>query len=120
MYYHQKSTFEMTTDFYSLMGGMDVCIPAFAESGYLQNQGSSTFAMAVECNVRQNTSSPCGVFRLYVKFYIPPARFPFLSQDALEHRTLTSTRTDWLLHGQQLCAKLLLSEPSAVGMPQIS
>ncbi|KAK0204984.1 hypothetical protein DFS33DRAFT_1259694 [Desarmillaria ectypa] len=39
------------TDFYALMKEMDVCLPAFADKGYYQHQASSTFAMAVECNV---------------------------------------------------------------------
>ncbi|KAK0193988.1 hypothetical protein F5146DRAFT_413805 [Armillaria mellea] len=39
------------TDFYALMKEMDVCLPAFADNGYYQRQASSTFAMAVECNV---------------------------------------------------------------------
>ncbi|KAK0469566.1 uncharacterized protein EV420DRAFT_1633985 [Desarmillaria tabescens] len=39
------------TDFYTLMKGMDVCLPAFADNGYYQYQASSTFVMAVECNV---------------------------------------------------------------------
>ncbi|PBK75884.1 hypothetical protein ARMSODRAFT_950233 [Armillaria solidipes] len=39
------------TDFYALMKEMDICLPAFADNGYYQRQASSTFAMAVECNV---------------------------------------------------------------------
>lgn len=38
-------------EFYAMMGGMDVCVPAFAENGYYEHQASSTFVMAVECNV---------------------------------------------------------------------
>lgn len=37
--------------FYELMGGMDICIPAFAENGYYEHQASSTFAMSLECDV---------------------------------------------------------------------
>ncbi|KAL0955048.1 hypothetical protein HGRIS_003966 [Hohenbuehelia grisea] len=37
--------------FYEMMGEMDICIPAFAENGYYEHQASSTFAMAVECEV---------------------------------------------------------------------
>lgn len=33
------------------MGSMDICLPNFAESGYYHAQASSTFAMALECNV---------------------------------------------------------------------
>jgi hypothetical protein len=39
-------------EFYELMSQMDICVPAFAEFGYYRMQASSTFAMAVECNVR--------------------------------------------------------------------
>ncbi|KAJ7261789.1 hypothetical protein B0H12DRAFT_1013278 [Mycena haematopus] len=39
-------------DFYKLMSEMDICVPAFsADHGYYDDQASSTFAMAVECNV---------------------------------------------------------------------
>ncbi|KAJ7170873.1 hypothetical protein C8R43DRAFT_875713 [Mycena crocata] len=39
-------------DFYTLMSSMDICIPAFSrENGYYDVQASSTFAMAVECDV---------------------------------------------------------------------
>jgi len=38
-------------EFYELMSQMDICVPAFAELGYYRMQASSTFAMAVECNV---------------------------------------------------------------------
>ena len=41
----------VVTEFYELMSQMDICLPAFAENGYFQAQASSTFAMAVECNV---------------------------------------------------------------------
>jgi hypothetical protein len=41
-------------EFYELMSQMDVCVPAFAEFGYYRMQASSTFAMAVQCNVRDN------------------------------------------------------------------
>ncbi|KAF4571606.1 hypothetical protein EYR36_008948 [Pleurotus pulmonarius] len=37
--------------FYELMGSMDICIPAFAENGYYEHQASSTFTMALECDV---------------------------------------------------------------------
>ncbi|KAJ7650072.1 hypothetical protein FB45DRAFT_731699 [Roridomyces roridus] len=40
------------SDFYELMGSMDICIPAFSPTNsYYDNQASSTFAMAVECDV---------------------------------------------------------------------
>lgn len=43
-------------EFYALMSEMDICVPAFstqsADHGYYEAQASSTFAMAVECNVR--------------------------------------------------------------------
>ncbi|KAJ7158594.1 hypothetical protein C8R46DRAFT_1109642 [Mycena filopes] len=39
-------------DFYALMSKMDICVTAFsADHGYYDAQASSTFAMAVECNV---------------------------------------------------------------------
>ncbi|KAJ7928846.1 hypothetical protein B0H13DRAFT_2652777 [Mycena leptocephala] len=39
-------------EFYALMSQMDICVPAFsADHGYYNDQASSTFAMAVECNV---------------------------------------------------------------------
>ncbi|KAJ7031326.1 hypothetical protein C8F04DRAFT_960524 [Mycena alexandri] len=40
-------------DFYALMSSMDICVTAFesADNGYYEAQASSTFAMAVECNV---------------------------------------------------------------------
>ncbi|KAJ7678990.1 hypothetical protein DFH06DRAFT_975066 [Mycena polygramma] len=38
-------------DFYALMSEMDICVPAFSNNGYYDFQASSTFAMAVECNV---------------------------------------------------------------------
>ncbi|KAF8071768.1 hypothetical protein FPV67DRAFT_1560545 [Lyophyllum atratum] len=38
-------------EFYDLMSQMDVCVPAFAENGYYHLQASSTFVMAVQCNV---------------------------------------------------------------------
>ncbi|KAK7033284.1 F-actin-capping protein subunit beta [Favolaschia claudopus] len=40
-------------DFYELMSSMDICVPAFSvkDHGYYEDQASSTFAMAVECNV---------------------------------------------------------------------
>ncbi|KAJ6513047.1 hypothetical protein C8R45DRAFT_812313 [Mycena sanguinolenta] len=40
-------------DFYQLMSQMDICVPAFStqDNGYYDDQASSTFAMAVECNV---------------------------------------------------------------------
>lgn len=38
-------------EFYELMSQMDICVPAFAEFGYYRIQASSTFAMAVQCNV---------------------------------------------------------------------
>ncbi|KAG6821343.1 hypothetical protein H0H93_000204 [Arthromyces matolae] len=38
-------------EFYDIMKDMDICVPAFAEAGYYHNQASSTFAMAVQCNV---------------------------------------------------------------------
>jgi len=39
-------------DFYQLMSEMDICVPAFSgDHGYYEDQASSTFAMAVECNV---------------------------------------------------------------------
>ncbi|KAF8206217.1 hypothetical protein K438DRAFT_1816815, partial [Mycena galopus ATCC 62051] len=40
-------------DFYKLMSEMDICVPAFesADHGYYDDQASSTFSMAVECNV---------------------------------------------------------------------
>ena len=41
-----------TVEFYELMSQMDICVPAFAEFGYYRMQASSSFAMAVECNVR--------------------------------------------------------------------
>ena len=42
------------TEFYALMSGMDVCVPAFArnsDTNYV-NQASSTVAMCMENNVR--------------------------------------------------------------------
>ncbi|KAJ7476079.1 hypothetical protein FB451DRAFT_1034412 [Mycena latifolia] len=40
------------SDFYTLMSDMDICVPAFSGgNGYYEDQASSTFAMAVECNV---------------------------------------------------------------------
>jgi hypothetical protein len=38
------------SDFYNLMGGMDICLPAFAGTGtgYFRSQASSTFAMCTE------------------------------------------------------------------------
>jgi len=40
------------SDFYALMSDMDICVPAFSGGpGYYEAQASSTFAMAVECNV---------------------------------------------------------------------
>ncbi|KAJ7455257.1 hypothetical protein B0H11DRAFT_2067394 [Mycena galericulata] len=40
------------SDFYALMSTMDICVPAFSpHNGYYDSQASSTFAMAVECNV---------------------------------------------------------------------
>jgi hypothetical protein len=33
------------------MNEMDVCVPAFAEYGYYRMQASSTFAMAIQCDV---------------------------------------------------------------------
>jgi hypothetical protein len=44
-------TYLRIAEFYELMNQMDVCVPAFAEFGYYRMQASSTFAMAVECNV---------------------------------------------------------------------
>lgn len=44
-------TYLMTAEFYELMSQMDICVPAFAEFGYYRIQASSTFAMAVQCNV---------------------------------------------------------------------
>ncbi|KAG6830880.1 hypothetical protein H0H92_014245 [Tricholoma furcatifolium] len=38
-------------EFYHIMSDMDICVPAFAENGYFHDQASSTFAMAVQCNV---------------------------------------------------------------------
>ncbi|KAJ7364252.1 hypothetical protein DFH08DRAFT_681115 [Mycena albidolilacea] len=39
-------------EFYKLMSEMDICVPAFSvDHGYYDDQASSTFAMAVECNV---------------------------------------------------------------------
>ncbi|KAF7336776.1 putative eukaryotic translation initiation factor 5 [Mycena venus] len=39
-------------DFYKLMSEMDICVPAFfGDHSYYEDQASSTFAMAVECNV---------------------------------------------------------------------
>ncbi|KAF7356316.1 putative eukaryotic translation initiation factor 5 [Mycena venus] len=39
-------------DFYQLMGSMDICVPGFASGNwYYDAQASSTFAMAVECDV---------------------------------------------------------------------
>ncbi|KAJ7761986.1 hypothetical protein DFH07DRAFT_739565 [Mycena maculata] len=39
-------------EFYALMSTMDICVPAFSTGGgYYDAQASSTFAMAVECNV---------------------------------------------------------------------
>ncbi|KAL0955052.1 hypothetical protein HGRIS_003970 [Hohenbuehelia grisea] len=37
--------------FYKMMGEMDICIPAFAGEAYFQHKASSTFAMALECDV---------------------------------------------------------------------
>ncbi|KAJ7761987.1 hypothetical protein DFH07DRAFT_814798 [Mycena maculata] len=40
------------SDFYTLMRTMDICVPAFSTGGgYYDSQASSTFAMAVECDV---------------------------------------------------------------------
>ncbi|KAJ7707475.1 hypothetical protein B0H17DRAFT_918123 [Mycena rosella] len=40
------------SEFYALMSDMDICVPAFSGgTGYYEDQASSTFAMAVECNV---------------------------------------------------------------------
>lgn len=39
------------------MSTMDICVPAFAENGYYEDQASSTFAMAVECNVCSRLTS---------------------------------------------------------------
>ncbi|KAJ7077126.1 hypothetical protein B0H15DRAFT_862438 [Mycena belliarum] len=43
------------SDFYTLISDMDICVPAFSERNglgtYYEDQASSTFAMAVECNV---------------------------------------------------------------------
>ncbi|KAJ7859134.1 hypothetical protein B0H14DRAFT_3630747 [Mycena olivaceomarginata] len=39
-------------EFYNLMSNMDICLPAFrGDNEYYEEQASSTFAMAVECNV---------------------------------------------------------------------
>lgn len=38
-------------DFYSLIAGMDIVVPAFADNGYYEHQASSTVAMAVELDV---------------------------------------------------------------------
>lgn len=38
-------------DFYKLIAGMDIVVPAFADNGYYENQASSTVALAVELNV---------------------------------------------------------------------
>ncbi|KAG6857415.1 hypothetical protein H0H87_004777 [Tephrocybe sp. NHM501043] len=46
-----KNVVKVVTEFYDLMSQMDICVPAFAENGYFQDQASSTFAMAVQCNV---------------------------------------------------------------------
>ncbi|KAG6919187.1 hypothetical protein DXG01_008485 [Tephrocybe rancida] len=46
-----NNIFEELNKFYDLMAQMDLCVPAFAENGYFQDQASSTFAMALQCNV---------------------------------------------------------------------
>ncbi len=33
------------------MGKMDICLPAFSDDAYYEQQASSTFAMALECDV---------------------------------------------------------------------
>ncbi|KAG6819487.1 hypothetical protein H0H93_011344 [Arthromyces matolae] len=38
-------------EFYDIMKDMEICVPAFAGSGYYRIHASSTFAMAVQCNV---------------------------------------------------------------------
>ncbi|GJE84823.1 hypothetical protein PsYK624_008990 [Phanerochaete sordida] len=38
-------------DFYALISGMDIVVPAFADNGYYEHQASSTVAMAVELDV---------------------------------------------------------------------
>ncbi|KAG5720101.1 putative eukaryotic translation initiation factor 5 [Termitomyces sp. T112] len=39
-------------EYYNLMSQMDICLPAFAEAGqYMHYQASSTFAMALQCDV---------------------------------------------------------------------
>jgi hypothetical protein len=42
--------------YYSLMGGMDICVPAFAgtDDGYFKTQASSTVVMCMEVNVSLN------------------------------------------------------------------
>jgi hypothetical protein len=51
-------------EYYNLMGGMDICLPAFAGTGreYFQVQGSSTVAMCIEVDVSRPS---------------PPFLFPF-------------------------------------------
>jgi hypothetical protein len=42
--------------YYTLMGGMDICVPAFAgtDDGYFVTQASSTVVMCMEVNVSSN------------------------------------------------------------------
>jgi hypothetical protein len=57
-------------EFYKLMSEMDICVPAFSvDHGYYDDQASSTFAMAAECNVGPTSIFLTGILQ---KYSLPP------------------------------------------------
>ncbi|KAJ7364246.1 hypothetical protein DFH08DRAFT_949854 [Mycena albidolilacea] len=56
-------------EFYNLMSNMDICLPAFrGDNEYYEEQASSTFAMAVKCNVGPILPRPNPCYRAHQEF----------------------------------------------------
>ncbi|KAJ7126792.1 hypothetical protein C8R44DRAFT_617561 [Mycena epipterygia] len=94
------------TEFYALMSEMDICVPAFstqnADYGYYEAQASSTFAMAVECNVPILLTERIKTSYTYVNDDRAVVTRPAAMREVEALRALRSRDASYFLHRNEI------------------
>ncbi|KAJ7928860.1 hypothetical protein B0H13DRAFT_2544704 [Mycena leptocephala] len=86
-------------EFYALMRQMDICVPAFsADHGYYNAQASSTFAMAVECDVPILATERIKTAYAYVNDDRAVVTRPAAMRDVEALRALRTQDVSYFLH----------------------